>query len=205
MRHLGRGPDRQLLAGRVHDAGAGLHERGDQALLAEAAADDDGVAVGLGGLDGLGHVGTGAGRSGVEHPGRGDVGAEVRVDELGAVLRGGLHVEDRLERLVVDLDELGGVARGGGRPGDDDGDTLTGEVDAADGEHRALRGLLVRGDRPRAGHADLLRTEVGRGVDAEHTRGLLGLGLVDRGDGRPRDRRPDDGDVDGPRRVMESV
>ena len=64
--------------------------------------------------------------------------------EVGAVLRGRLHVQDRVLRLVVDVDELGGVLGLGRGAGHDDGDALTGERHPADGQHRALRRLLVR-------------------------------------------------------------
>ena len=46
VRHLGRGPHDQLLAGRVDDRGARLHEHRHEALLAEAARDHD-LVVGL--------------------------------------------------------------------------------------------------------------------------------------------------------------
>ena len=59
--------------------------------------------------DGLGGVAPGARLARVEHPLGVRVRAQVRVHEGGAVLQRLLHVQDRLELVVVDLDLLGRV------------------------------------------------------------------------------------------------
>ena len=92
VRDLGGRPHRDLLAGRVDDDGARLHEGRDQPLLAVLALDHDAVAAGL--LDGLVDVAAGAGLARVEHPERRLVGAEVGVREH-LVGRGLLEVERR--------------------------------------------------------------------------------------------------------------
>ena len=139
VRDLGGRPDRHLLAGRVDDHRAGLHEGRDQPLLAVLALDDDAVGAGLG--DGLVDVAAGALLGGVELPEGALVGAEVGVGEH--LVGGGLlEVERRRQLLVVDVDELGGVARRGGRPGDDDGHDLAGEGDPVDGDRRGAPGVF---------------------------------------------------------------
>ena len=85
VRDLGRRPHGDLLAGRVDHDAAGLHEGGDQPLLAVLALDED--AVGAGRLDRGLDVGAGAGLGRVEDPQRRLVGAEVGVGEH-LVLRG---------------------------------------------------------------------------------------------------------------------
>ncbi len=79
VRDLGRRPHGDLLTSGVDHDAAGLHERGDQPLLAVLALDED--AVGAGRLDGGLDVGAGAGLGRVEDPQRRLVGAEVGVGE----------------------------------------------------------------------------------------------------------------------------
>jgi hypothetical protein len=79
VRHLGRGPHRVVVALRLDDDRAGLHERRDQPLLHEPAADHD---LGVG--EGLVGVGTGAGLAAVEDEVEAAVGLEVVVGQLGA-------------------------------------------------------------------------------------------------------------------------
>ena len=62
VRDLGGRVDGDLLTGRVDHARARLHERRDQPLLAQPAADDDRVGVGLGRRDGLVDAAAGARR-----------------------------------------------------------------------------------------------------------------------------------------------
>jgi len=68
VRDLGGRPHGDLLTGRVDDGRAGLHEGGNQALLAVLALDDDAVGAGLG--DGVVDVPAGACVRGVELPER---------------------------------------------------------------------------------------------------------------------------------------
>ncbi len=62
----------------------------------------------------------------------------------------GLHVQHRVERVVVDLDGLGGVLRRGGVAGHDDGDDLAGEADRVDGDRDVARRGVAS---PLIGHA----------------------------------------------------
>ena len=174
VRDLRRRPHGQLLAGRVDDHGAGLHERRDQPLLAEPPPDDDRIRVVLRRGDRVAGAPARAGLAGVEHPVRAGIGAQVRVQQCGALGERLLHVEHRRQVVVVDDDELGGVARGGGVTGDHDCDPVTGEVHGVDGQRRRLRGLLVRRDRPGVGQARLGQPEVGRGVDGDDAGQLPG-------------------------------
>ena len=141
-------PHGELLAGRVHDDGARLHERRDESLLAVLPLDHDAVGAGLG--DRRLDVAAGAGVLGVELPEGGLVGPELRVRE-DLVLGGLAEVEGGGELLVVHVDQLGGVPRLGRRTRDDDGDDLAGEGDPADGDRRVVRRHLVGGDRPGVG------------------------------------------------------
>ena len=206
VRDLGRRPHGQLLAGGIDDHGARLHERRDEPLLAEPAADHDRVGVVLGRCDRLLRAATGAGVAGVEHPVRAGVGAEVRVQQCGALGERLLHVQDRRQVVVVDDDELGRVAGGRGVAGDHHGDAVTGEVHGVDGQRRRLRGLLVRRDRPGVRQARLGEPEVGGGVDRDDAGKRAGLVGVDPGDAGMRRGRahhgqvqhPGQGDVVGP-------
>ena len=196
VRHLGGRPDGDLLPGGVHDDGAGLHERGDQPLLAVLALQDDAVAACLvdGGLD----VAAGAGVGGVEAPERRLVGAQVRVGQHG-VLGGLLEVEGGRQLVVLHVDELGGVARLGGAAGHDDRHDLTGEGDPV-GRHRQVRrGDLVLGDRPGVDAGALRLAEVGAGEDVDDVGGALGLAGVDRDDLRVGERAADHRQVQHPR------
>ena len=188
VRDLRRRPHGELLAGRVDDHRARLHERRDEPLLAEPAADDDRVGVVLGRGDGVAGAPPGAGLAGVEHPVRAGVRAQVGVQQGGALGQGLLHVQHGRQVVVVDDDELGGVAGGGGVAGDHDGDAVTGEVHGVDGQRRRLRRLLVRRDRPGVGQARLRQPEVGGGVDGEDAGQRPGLVGVDPGDPGVRER-----------------
>jgi hypothetical protein len=195
VRHLGRGPHDELLARGVDDRGAGLHEHRHEALLAEAATDHDLVVVRLRLADGLGRVAAGARLARVEHPLGVRVRAQLRVHEGGAVLQRLLHVQDRLELVVVDLDQLGGVLGDRRAARDDHGDTLTGEVHTAAGQRGTLGRTHVLRDRPRAGELHLVGADVGGRVDADDARQLLGRRGVDALDRRVRERAADHRDV----------
>ena len=108
VRDLGRGPHRDLLAGRVDHRRARLHERRDQPLLAVLPLDHDAVGARL--LDRLVDVAARAALGGVERPDGRDVGAQVGVGEH-LVRRGLLEVEGGRQLVVLHLDELGGVPR----------------------------------------------------------------------------------------------
>ncbi len=164
VRDLGRRPHRQLLAGRVDDDGARLHEGGDESLLAVLALDDDAV-LACGG-NGLLDVTPGAGLGGVEGPQGRLVGAEVGMREDG-VLRRLLEVEGGGQLLVVDVDQLSGVARLRGAAGDDEGDDLPGEGHPVGRHRRVHRSHLVRTDRPRVDEDADRFVEVGAGVDGD--------------------------------------
>ena len=135
-------PDRDLLTGRVDDDRPGLHERGDEPLLAVLALDDDAVGRGPSAMASSTSPPVPCSAESSFQKAR-LVGAEVGVGEH-LVLRGLLQVEDRGQLLVVDVDELGRVARLGRRPGDDDGHDLTGAGHPLDRHRQVRRGLLVR-------------------------------------------------------------
>ena len=105
------------------------------------------------------------------------------------------QVEHRLLLVVVDVDQLGRVPSLGRGACRDDRDDLTGVRDPVDGDGGVHRGLLVLGDRPRAGQAALLVGEVAPGPDADHARALLGLVDVDAADRRRGERAAHHRDV----------
>ena len=135
-------PHSDLLTGGVHDGRAGLHERRNEALLAEGPLDDD---VGI--RQGFLHVAARAGFGGVEHPRRGNVRAEFLVDQL-LIASSGLQVEHDWEVLVLDVDEFLRIACLGCRAGGDDGNDIAGEGDLIDRYRRARWRFLIRGDGP---------------------------------------------------------
>ena len=102
VRHLGRHVDRQVVAGAVV-AGDG----GDGVALHRH--DRDPLVLQLGPHHG-GRAGERVGCRVAAHAGD-QVGADLLELERGAVGQGRLGVDDRVERVVVDLDELGGVER----------------------------------------------------------------------------------------------
>ena len=110
-----------------------------------------------------------------------------------------LEIDDRLERLVLDVDELGGVAGGhlGGRQDGGDG--------VADVAHLVLRQRVVRrvlhvlGDRPRAGHrCGPVLGEVVAGVDGDDAGRLRRGGRVDVDDAGVCVRAADERQVSAP-------
>ncbi len=138
-RRLGPQPHGQLVGGRVV-AGHG----GDARLIH---ADGDHARSG------------GEGRGGVAGPPRpGDraVGAEALVDDgRGRGLRA-LGVQDRSERLVLDVDEVGRIARSREALGHDGDDRLTDEAHGAVGQEWKRRDLHVGEERIRRGLAEML-------------------------------------------------
>ena len=176
VRDLRGRPHGDLFAGRVDDRGAGLHEGGDEPLLAVFANDEYAVRFGL--ADGLLHIATGAGGGGVELPEGGLVGALVGVGEH-LVLEGFHAVEDGGQLVVVDVDEFGGIAGFRGAAGDDDGDDLTGTGNAVADPREVVGGDLLGGDRPRVGTDTQAFGEVGSGVDADDVLRVLGGTGVD--------------------------
>jgi len=112
--------------------------RRDQPLLQEPARDDD-VSLGLRRVV----VAT------RERPGEAPVGAELGVHEH-LVLQRRLHVDDRRQRLVVDLDGLEGIRRRVTVTRDDDRHRVADVPHLVDGERRVGRQLHVLGHGPRA-------------------------------------------------------
>jgi hypothetical protein len=145
---LGCRPHRDLLAGRVDDGGARLHEGGYEALLAVVALDDDAVV-----------------RGPWRSPPRRRPLCRPRPSRASrrrtcwCPCRGGrglvLHrlqgVEDGGQLVILDIDELGRVASGGGRARDDHGDDLAGTGDPLTGEGEVVGSDLIGGDRPGVG------------------------------------------------------
>jgi hypothetical protein len=195
VRHLGRRPHRELLGGRVDHDRSGFHERGDQPLLTKAAPHHDLVGVGLGGRERRVDVTAGARLTGVESPHRALVGAQIGMDERRPFPERLFHVQDRVERGVVDLDQFHGVFGDRGAAGHDDRDRVTGEVDPRRGQWMGWRRLLVRGDRPRVRQRDPVRPEIGGGVHRHHPGDLRGRIGVDRGDHGVCEGAADHGDV----------
>jgi len=190
VRHLGGRPQRELLAGGVTHHRAGLHEGGNQPLLAEAALDGD-----FRGRDRVLYAAAGAGFRGVEHPEGALVGPQIRVHQIGTVGQGGLHVQHGGQLVVVDLDAVQRVGRLVGGTSGNHRDDLPREVD---GVHRdgGVRGRLhVRGDRPGTRQTALLLGEVLPGVDRDDARALAHLADVERGDLRVREGAAEHGEV----------
>ena len=128
-----------------------------------------------------------------ELPDVADVRAELLVGERGAVLGRCGHVDDRVERLVVDVDELRRVDGVRARVGDHDRDPVALVVHLGDGEREVLGALHVLGHRPRARHRRRpVVAQLGAGEDGDDALGRLRGGRVDGGDLRVRVRAPDD-------------
>ena len=173
MRHLRRRPERQLVHEGLREARARLDRVRDQPVLAEAATDGRGR---LG--EQLVHL------AGVELPGVAAVRAELVVDQRGTLGEGGLRIDHRVERLVVDGDELGRVRGERGAVCDDDRNRLADEPHAVAGEHRnrhvgnlgAFGGVDREAARaalhvaPRQDETDAVARRRGRDVDLVHAR-----------------------------------
>ena len=159
VRYLRRRPQRHVAAGLgPRDDAAGLDGVRDQRRLHVAVLDD--------------HVGAVVERSRLELPDVRDVRPELLVHERRAFLRGGLDVDQHLERLVVDVDELRRIDRVRARVRDHDRDAVALVVHLADGEREVLGALHVLGHRPGARHRRLpVVAQVGAG---EHGDDALG-------------------------------
>ena len=163
-------------------AGA-LQRRGGEAMEIEAVDLDD--VVGLG--QRLVEVAP------LEGPRPDDVRAGFVMEDGRAGLDRCDRVEDRLERLVLDLDQLGGVARQLARLGDDGGHGLAREADLADCE-RVVADLAPRRRR----HLEeriRLRRDLLADQRPVHALDRLGLGDVDGHDPGVGVRRADEVDV----------
>ena len=111
----------------------------------------------------------------------GDVALVALVDELGSLLARGI-VDERRQRLVVDLDDVGGILGQVAGLGHDERDWIADEADLALGERRAgrVRHLLADHREPHLLHARVevrggehcvhaLEGQCSRGVDAQQT------------------------------------
>ena len=117
---------------------------------------------------------------------------------------GRLQVQDHGEILVVHVDQLHRVPGLASAASHDDSDHLTGEGNVIYSNRRVVRCLLVIGDRPGAGKAALLVSQIGAGQHRDHAWGRLGRIGVDRGDPGVRDRAADHPQVEhaGHRQVV---
>ena len=187
VRYLRRRPQRDVPAGLgPGDDATGLDRVRDQRGLHVAVLDD--------------HVGAVVERSRLELPDVRDVRPELLVHEGSAVLRGGLDIDQHLERLVVDVDELRRIDRVRARVRDHDRDTVALVVHLADGEREVLRALHVLGHRPGARHRRLpVVAQIGAGEHGHDALGRLCRGGVDRRDPGVRIRAADDRHDDGAR------
>ena len=148
------------------------------------------------------HVGAVVEGARLELPDVGDVRAELLVHERRPVLCGRRDIDERLERLVVDLDELGRVDGVRTGVGDHDRDAVALVVDLADREREVLGALHVLGHRPGARHRRLpVVAQVGAGEHGDDALGGRRSRRVDRDDPRVRVRAADDGHHDRAREV----
>ena len=192
VRRLARHPDRVLLgAGVVQaDVAADLHRVRDQPLVDESLADDD-----LGGVDRGVRPGLVA-----DVPLEDDVVRGVLVELRRTRLDGLLGVDDRRQRLPLDVDRLERVDGLLGRLGDDRGDPFPRPLDAV-GRERSRRVDVVLdagGPAGRPGHRQRVVRDV-RPDDDRHDAGhRLGRRDVDRADVGVRVRAAQDGQVGHP-------
>ena len=93
-----------------------------------------------------------------------------------------LHVDDRGERLVVDLDGVECVGRGVLGVGDHDGDAVAHVADLVDRERVEGRHLDVVGDRPDTRDRAVEVAELLGAVRRHDVRAIQGRGDVDVGD-----------------------
>ena len=198
VRHLRRGVEGEAAADGIgrDDDRAGLHRRGDHALLHVAALDD--------------HVGLGERRVDVadgERPGVAVVRAELLVHERGTGRERGLQVDRGGQLVVVHDHQLGGVPRRRRVARDDDRHGVPDVVDLGVGQRPVVGHEDVLGDRPPGGDAgDEVVGEVRAGEDGDDARVLPRRGRVDGGDPGVRDgaahqgevHRAERGDVVGP-------
>ena len=166
VRDLGGGVD-GVLVGRGDgrdDDGARLHRRAHEALLLEAALDDDGVGVRGERLVVVLAARRTARRRRCWCPCRLWTSGRALLDRL-------LHVDDGGQLLVLDDDRLERVGRGVAVAGDDDRDAVADVADLVGGERVVVGVDHVGRDRPGAGQRALDVGEVGAAVggdDAGH-------------------------------------
>ena len=194
VRDLRGRPDGHLIAhahGRCDDR-ARLHVSGDDALIDESALHDDHIITRC--LD-SGIEGAVALR--LERELVADVGAEAAVSSVmhgrRALLDCRLHVDDRGERLVVDLDGVQGVGGGVLVGGQHDRDTVAHVADLVDGQCGEARHLDVVRHRPHAGDravevAEILGGEGGHDVGALEGGGHVEIRDLGVGHGAAQDR-----------------
>ena len=184
VRRLRRAVDGELAGDLVHvgDLAARLHGRGVDARVEHVLGDDD---VGLG-EDGVGLLL--AARLPVEDVVVGLAFLVVADDGRVGVERVA-RVDDRGQRLVVDVDELERVACGVAVLGDDEGDLLALEAHLVGGEDG--EGVVRQRGDPRQAE----RLEHRAGDDGLHLRVRLGGRGVDALDARVRERAAQDGAV----------
>ncbi len=194
-RHLaGRGD-------RVGDDAARFHRRGDEPLLQVLALDHD-LGVGEGLLEGLL-------RRHREVEVEALVVAQVGVDEVGALGHGGLHVDDRRERLVVDLDVLERIGGLVAVAADHHRDAVADVARRVHRQRHVRRVLHVRRDRPGARQRAVLPLQVRAGERRDHAGLRERSGHVDARDARVRHGAAQHGHVEhagqlhvvGPRRL----
>ncbi len=177
---LGRHPLVEATVDPGRGGGAGLHRAGRDALVDDALAHHDVAALEELVAAEAGHA---EGR-GVEH----HVAPGALVDERRAG-RGLLHVDEHVERLVVDDHGLGGVGPLGAVVGDDRGDGLADVAHLVAGQHGP-------GDHRVEGGGRGLEPQAGGGVDRHDPRHGFGVGGVDAGDDGVGHGRADVGDVE---------
>ena len=195
VRHLGRREDLDRVVAPVvqSEAAAALDGRGRDPGVAEPARDDD-----RGGGEGIGVFI--ADETALEQ----DIAAKRLVHQRRTVFERPGGVGHRVFRLVLDIDQRGGVFGRVRVARDDRGDDLAGEADLGLGDQRPGGGAVAvparlvhaRGDgRGRGG-------EVGAGEDPDHAVQALSRRRVDFGNPRPRERAPEEMDVQASRRVQ---
>ena len=160
------------------DVAAGLHRVGDQPLVDDALADHD-----LGPVDGR----VGAGLV-ADVPLEDDVVGGVLVELRRAIGDGLLHVDDRRQRLPIDLDGLERVVGLGLRVGDHRRDALTGPLDAVGGQDARGADVVLdaRAAAGRPGHRERVVGDVRadeHADDAGHRRRTAGVDRADVGVG----------------------
>ncbi len=183
MRDLGGARERERARAVVREHAARLDRRAHRAVVDDPALDDH-----------LGRFEAGFEVAAAQRPLVALVGAEVRVDEIAALV-GLLQVHDHRQRLVLDGDELRGVDDGVAIGADHQRDGVTDVMDLVLGQ-RPVRRVLDLDPRRDPGHRQR-RLEIEVVADEDRVDAGVGLRLrhVDRRDlrvrlGRADERRP---------------